>query len=309
MAKLKKRLPAATLNKAAKRAMSDMTPALKTVFTEIRDLLAKVDKGNILARWEIGDKVNKALGDGDKYGEQAAEKLAGALSIDVQELYHCRQFVMTYDKAEVQKILEKTTASGRSITWSHLNGLCRVPKDSLREALLAKVFSNSLTVRELMSEIQKKLGKRGNNTNGRPRIGPKSPKAALLMVSKQTQTDADIISNTMPQFDKIIDEPAEYADDSFMAELEEALSNVRTTHKAYGELTRRLEAVEAAASKSLRMRKNKAAGDKLSASATKRAAAAEVLNGKKKKKLKLKPKLKPKLKLKKKAPVEMEEAA
>jgi hypothetical protein len=147
------------------------------------------------------------------------------------------------------------------------------------------VFKQCLTVRELMAEIQKKFGKRGN-AKGRPRIGPKTPLAAINVINRQTQADSDIISGSIPQLEKILESPSEFSSDSFLADVGEALNNARVTSKAYGDLVRKLESVEAAATKSLRAKKNKAEADKTSAKATVRASAKETLNGSAKKKKK-----------------------
>lgn len=276
---------AASGQKLAKQAISEMNPALTDAYVSIRDLLTKVEQGSIMARWEVGQTVDKTT-DEAKYGESAVDKLATALGIDDETLLRCRAFTITYDRKEVKELLERRTESDRGITWSHIDLLNRVPKDSLRKALTDKFFKQELTVRELSAEIQSKLGRRGKG-KGRPRIGPKTPLAAINVINRQTQADADIISGSIPQLDKILDAPSEFSSDSFLADVGEALNNARVTGKAYNELVRKLESVEAAASKSLRAKKNKAEADKTSAKATERAAAkAELSNGSAKKKKK-----------------------
>ena len=216
---------AASGQKLAKQAVSEMNPALTDAFVNIRDLLTKVEQGSIMARWEIGNTVDKAT-DAAKYGEGAVEKLAAALHIDGQDLLRCRAFTIAYDKKEVKELLERRTESDRGITWSHIDQLIRIPKDALRNAMTDKFFKNGLTVRELAAAIQLKLGKRGN-AKGRPRIGPKTPLAAISVINRQTQADSDIISGSIPQLDKILDAPAEFSSDSLLEEVSEALNNSR----------------------------------------------------------------------------------
>lgn len=269
----------------ANKAAKSMNAQLTTVLEEIRGMLQKVEAGSILARWEVGSRIAKVMEDESKYGEGAATKLSLALGIDEQHLYRCKNVAEIYAKDELQKLIERRGKTGRGITWSHLDELSRVPTAKARKVLTEMVFEQALPVSALKIEIQRKLGRRGKG-KGRPRVGVKTPGGAIAVVARLAGNDSTIISDALPQLDKVLDAPSDYADDGFLEEVVEALAQAKASHGAFGALVKKLESVEQVAARVVRHQKQQAQADVTSSRATDRAAAKARLNGVTKKKKK-----------------------
>lgn len=273
------RAPAVAGARAANKALAEMNPELRDEFEAIQNLLTKVEQGQVLARHEVGERIAKITETPATYGEKGAETLAEGLGIDIQELYRCRQLALCYSLKELQSLLKIPMAgSGRCIGWTHLDLLCRVPKDGLRTQLQERVLKQGLTTRELAAAIQLKLGKRGGG-KGRPRVGIKTPGGALSTLSSNAQKESLLIADVLPQLDKALDAPASFNTPAFVESVREARDNVRTARDTFSEVLVKLDSLEAVTAKSLRMKTNQAQADLTSPRATKRAAAKETLNG------------------------------
>jgi hypothetical protein len=255
-----------------------MNAELSAVYQKIHALLDEVDKSNVLARWSLGREIEGVMTDERKFEPGAAQKLADALNIDVQELYRYRNFSTKYTKQEITALLKRKTSNGRAITWSHLDHLTRVPTDAARVKLTDAVFDQNLNVRELAAAIQKKFGNRSNNPKGKGKVGPKTPGAALSLLTKHAQSDSDTFAVVGNHMASVIGAPAKFASDDFLGDLVEAKTQLTVIADSATELLESLANAEAAVSRSLRMAKNQALEDRQSEKATTRAAANKTLS-------------------------------
>jgi hypothetical protein len=242
------------------RAVSAMNPELRALYESCEGIVAKIETGSIQGRYDLGAKVEASMNE-KKYGEDAANKLADALNIATSELYRCRTVAQIWTRAELKALLGRKNKAKKAITWNHLTTVAGVRDDKkFRQQLLKKIFDESLTVRDLQAVIKGKLGSRGNNTTGRPRIKPKSPTAGLAQLHRLTGgflSSQEVLETSI--FESLANNPGEYASTDLVGQLQTALdeqkllgtqaeANTRKISAALQATQQALQAGEAAAS-------------------------------------------------------------
>lgn len=190
------------LAEADKRAAlyEEFTPALKKLATYCRDIDAKVRRGNILARYDMGKKLADAAAAEDQYGVESLPKLATYLGTNVTELNDLRSFATSYKREQVEQLCEKEMANGGRITLNHLLAIMRVSRGDDRRKLWGRVFAESLSIKELAQEIGGSAGKTNKRGGGRPPATPKSLKAGISQVFSSVQQ----INNRFDVWDNVV---------------------------------------------------------------------------------------------------------
>lgn len=161
-----------------------LSSALQRVRTRIIKEADKINSTGILGRYRIGQMVDEVTKDERQYGENAVLSLAESLDgiMSPNQLWDCRKFSQTYDEDKLKELMERKTASGNMITWTHLLMLLQVSLSTERRRLENRVFSEDLTSDELAIIIQDILG------NDEPRRGggrkPQLPKTIATGLSQ-----------------------------------------------------------------------------------------------------------------------------
>ena len=234
------------------RAVASMNPDLKKLYESCEGIVAKIETGSIQGRYDLGAKIETAM-DEKKYGEEAANKLAEALHIATSELYRCRSVAQVWTRAELKKLLGQTTKVGKALTWNHLTTIAGVRDDKkFRQSLIKKAFAECLTVRDLQAAIKGKLGTRGNNSTGRPRLKPKSPTAGLAQLHRLSDgflSSQDVLEESI--FESLSNNPGEYASTDLVEQLQTALDEQKLLAQRAETNTRKISAALQATQKAL----------------------------------------------------------
>lgn len=220
----------------AKKALKEMSEPLTEIYKDLSKKMSVLAKTDIMARYEIGERIDTVLQSPDKYGQNAARQLAAGLQVSESLLYGFRQLTHTWSRDEVAELLEKRNAVGGSITFGHLTALMTIKKSSARVKMLGKWERECLGVRDLAAAIQELMGR---NPADKPAIRPKSPKAGLASASKvlsNLRSTHEFLGDSV--FDNIDNEPTKYADKTMIKNLEgldaamqEASANLATDRR------------------------------------------------------------------------------
>jgi len=130
----------------------------KTVAEAIREI-----------RWfyEQGRKSLEKFPDRLPFGE--AERSAKRLGLTGEMLRNARRFARRFSKSELNRICERISAGGYSVTFQHLNRLVWLKRDDEFWNMLERTIKNGLSCRELLQAIQRQTGKR-SRAGRRPRV-------------------------------------------------------------------------------------------------------------------------------------------
>ncbi len=131
-----------------------MNPLLQRKYEQIRSLLAKSAANEIRIRYEIGAIIVEVKQAHDKYGTQAVAQLAAALDEEVPTLYRYATVAERWTAHEVEQLMSRRTASGRSLCWSHFVLLANVAYSRRRIELYERVLREGLSVRQLAAIIK-----------------------------------------------------------------------------------------------------------------------------------------------------------
>lgn len=128
-----------------KEARGKINDALLEKSNEIGDLLAKLDKNDIMARQEIGRKLNE-LQDESIYGGNAIVKCAKHLHVGLSYIYGLVNVARAWpDPDTFAEIMSRTNRSGVSLKWSHLVELSRVWDADRRQNILDEALEQGLS--------------------------------------------------------------------------------------------------------------------------------------------------------------------
>ena len=240
---MSKALSRASGKNAVTRAIGAMTDDCRAVCDEIRNHLSTLSGNEIISYWQIGLRVNRVRSDPGTYGTAAVDQLATALQIEIGTLYNCARFNATFSSVgEVKTLLKRRTSIGGSIEYSHLVALSRVDEEGLRNKLIEGLFQHGWGVRDLLAQIQTKLGRRGNNPNGRKggTTSPiRSPAAAVATLRRTLTALSEKTPQLVEQFDEYSDSTklSTLADDDELARLTELLADLTLFRATLDKLT------------------------------------------------------------------------
>ena len=89
-------------------AIAEMTPDLKKVYKKIKSKTEAMEKGKVLAAYEVGEYVIEVTANERKYGEAAVATLAIALGNQFvkNQLWDFRQLANSYTRSQIEKLVE-----------------------------------------------------------------------------------------------------------------------------------------------------------------------------------------------------------
>jgi hypothetical protein len=98
--------------------------------------------------------------DPEMYGAGALALMAAALRRDETSLYRYAHVAGRWPTDAIARVVQRRSATGAAISWSHLVELSTVASRTARDALLERTFAESLSVRALMRIIRETEQKR-----------------------------------------------------------------------------------------------------------------------------------------------------
>jgi hypothetical protein len=154
--------------------MSNPASEPETAFDEqrvaIHRLLARATIDEIATRYQVGLRLLVLMGDPEKYGGRAVERLAEQLGVTSATLYRYSAVAETWTGHDVQVLIARSTPNGEPLSWLHLVALTRVPTAALRAQLTEECLLEGWSVRELTLRVQRETGRalRGDEANAEP---------------------------------------------------------------------------------------------------------------------------------------------
>jgi len=198
-----------------------MSAALRKVYADLQKRFGSLSKNDIMARYEIGRRIDNVLTDEKKYGANAANQLAAALGKSEGEIYNLKNVSVTWSREDLQELLEIRNAKNNELTFTHLRALASIRTAKTRKRFYNTWLKEGLTTRELDNAIQTELGQR--SAGGRAGSAPRSPSAGLTQLHKLVNRlleSQDHLDEAV--FDKIDEEPESNADAKLLHALETA---------------------------------------------------------------------------------------
>jgi hypothetical protein len=226
----------------AKKALAAMTPDLKEVFEKINSKAVTANADEVLARYNYGKWISTVVQDKRKYGENAAELLATALGISTTLLYSWRALYNQWkdEYSTLKTLLEKKTAVGTTLTFSHFVLINKVSSATERLSLVEQCISECLSVADLEKMLAEKYGKRDSST---ATVMPRNPVAGIAVMTKALEKVGDSHKKIQTSiFEKIENEPEEFTDDGTIAKLEALMADIVSAKNLLDEDNRRLQA-------------------------------------------------------------------
>jgi hypothetical protein len=140
-----------------------MSPELQRVCREVQQLLNRNDARDAYDRYLIGTIIRDVRNQAHTYGEGSVGKIARVVGRDVDTLYEYADVAETWSQTEVTRLLERKTALGVPLSFSHLIELSKVRRDrDLLKALTERAFGG-ISARHLRALVEER--RRGLVTN------------------------------------------------------------------------------------------------------------------------------------------------
>jgi hypothetical protein len=129
-----------------------MNDALLKKSNEIRDLVAKAEKHDVLARYEAAVSIREVR-DTAKYGANAMPKLAKFLGWGLTTVNDYARIAEVWpDAKKFAKLAEKPNCNGIPLSWTHFTLLMREEDVERRRHLLDQALKQGWTVADLVAQ-------------------------------------------------------------------------------------------------------------------------------------------------------------
>jgi hypothetical protein len=159
-----------------------MSPELQRVCREVQQLLNRNDARDAYDRYLIGSIIRDVRNQTNTYGEGSVGKIARVVGRDVDTLYEYADVAETWSQTEVTRLLERKTALGVPLSFSHLIELSKVRRDrDLLKALTERAFGG-ISARHLRALVEER--RRGLISN---RATPPAAVGQLQRIVKLSQ--------------------------------------------------------------------------------------------------------------------------
>lgn len=131
-----------------KPAVITETKAYESLLDECKRLMEHTEQTMIQNYWKLGQLVNKLRGTQRfTYGNKTVLHLSEDLGKDPTTLYRAGRFAEIYKEKEL-------LPRGSNLTWGHMKVILSVEDAKKREEFREKVEKQSLTIKDLIAEIQ-----------------------------------------------------------------------------------------------------------------------------------------------------------
>jgi hypothetical protein len=210
----------------------EMPESLAKVCTRVIELFGRNDARDALDRYAIGCIIRDVRDSEQTYGQASVAKIARRIGRDVDTLYEYANVAETWSEVEVKRLLERKTAAGLPLSFTHLVVLSRLrrKRDSLKK--LTDRALEGLSARHLRALVDEER-RRGSRD---PQ--PVAPEALL----QRFVTCCDRLLVMSQSLDHCLsDLPAMTPSDKLVELLEKATESHRHLHQICQENARRLE--------------------------------------------------------------------
>ena len=165
------------------KAISQMKPALRKVYTKMRENRVDMYGTSLHYYYSLGQDVEAATADVNVYGAGAVKLLAIALDIDVNLLDKSAAFARSYDDQEFKALLGLRTTTNDGLTWTHVMQLVVLKDHKQRSRLQEQAARMNWTGEELRQAITEHLGEKEKpqtpERRGRKVVKPKTTMQGL----------------------------------------------------------------------------------------------------------------------------------
>jgi hypothetical protein len=133
-----------------------MSPELQRVCREVQQLLNRNDARDAYDRYLIGTIIRDVRNQTNTYGEGSVGKIARVVGRDVDTLYEYADVAETWSQTEVTRMLERKTALGVPLSFSHLIELSKVRRDRDLLKMLTERAFGGISARHLRALVEER---------------------------------------------------------------------------------------------------------------------------------------------------------
>ncbi|MCK4670770.1 MAG: hypothetical protein KAT43_06215 [Nanoarchaeota archaeon] len=120
-------------------------PEYNKLLHDCKGIFIKANKALVTAIWEVGKRINEALGEGRaQYGAETVTRLAQDLRMEKRNLERARIFARKFRKGDIAP----------NLGWTHYQPLLPLPKQKAVD-LAQKFDEKGLTVKDIKKEVAK----------------------------------------------------------------------------------------------------------------------------------------------------------
>jgi hypothetical protein len=134
--------------------LQQMTPATRHIAQCVESTLAAENHQGLLARHDIGVRLNQAVIEKATYGSQAVQQIARYLGMGADRLYKLCAYAESYSREQLEGLAARTMNSGARLTYNHLTTLLVLKALEERLRLIERTLEESLSVRDLRALIR-----------------------------------------------------------------------------------------------------------------------------------------------------------
>jgi hypothetical protein len=134
--------------------LQQMTPATRHIAQCVESTLAAENHQGLLARHDIGVRLNQAVNEKATYGLQAVQQIARYLGMGADRLYKLCAYAESYSREHLEELAARAMNSGARLTYNHLTTLLVLETAEERLSLIERILHESLSVRDLRALIR-----------------------------------------------------------------------------------------------------------------------------------------------------------
>ena len=178
-----------------RKIVASMPRALASLRSRTISRYVVESRAIIRNRYELGCLVVEIEADPAEYGKGAVALLAGSLDLPLSFFYDAALVTKVFTLAEVEDLAGRRLPNSDCLQYEHLLAVARVADGAERAALLDRLLTNPLSVRELVATIRAKglrLRSAGRGRGRKPRR-PRSPLAAAEDLINSTQRFSQLV--------------------------------------------------------------------------------------------------------------------
>jgi len=196
---------------------------------EIGALLARASVDEVMARYSVGVKLAAMKKAPGTFGTRAIEALSVKLDVGTAELYACVKVALTWSRADLQKLMSRTTRSGRPLSWSHLSLCARARSAQARASLIEGCLEHAWSVGQLRRQLRASKTRRSSGEGSRHDEVMSDALREGLGFYKRALTEARMYSAA---FEERLRTPNARMDEALRAELLRTLEALAATSEA-----------------------------------------------------------------------------
>lgn len=112
---------------------ADQLQASEKLINNCKNIYQKGRENDLAWRWMIGQQINDAYENEEKYESSILKKASEELDIAISDLSRFRKFYLSFDK---EKIIDRAQVG---YTWSHFKIINDLPDDDIKKRMIALV--------------------------------------------------------------------------------------------------------------------------------------------------------------------------